>query len=254
MGEDLAERRTQQRREVLRRDLRNHRIDHRDHVHAGFDVKVRHAAVHRRGVGDKPGGEFRIVVHIQEQVRAAQVRREGEWSADQAIEGRPAAHRLLHAAHDVEHHGHPAVVRLRQLIRDGRRRRQGMRSHRRRRLVGPDQVAAEDLGFHLQVEHDRLAIRLIAAVHLHERIEQLRSIGEHLSRAIAQKLACVDTGERHPRHVIHLLVTERSQEQFFARHSNISFVLIQLCSLSCTPRRADLRVPSGRTAGRTASA
>ena len=209
--------------EIVRGDLGNQRIDQRDDVHAGLDVVVGH--LHRGACAEREqlGDLVLEVVHVGEDLVAAQVGCERERTANQAVQRGRVADLFLHAAHDLEHVRDAAGFLGRDLAVARRLRRllvvlglERVAGDRRRVVVCPSQIAAEALRFDLQVEDDRLTVGTVQLVDLEQRLDCRIGVGQELGCRVSLEVTCMDAAERHPRGTLDFLVLQRAEQKFLA--------------------------------------
>ena len=184
--------------EVGRRNLAYQRIDDRDHVHAGLRVVARDGHGDLVGVGKQGMGVVGFRHHVHEELGPAQVGREGERSGHQAVQRGRVPDGFLHAAHRLKGERNAAFGLSGYMCRDGHRFRQGMARDRGRAVFRPYQLAAEDLGFDLQIEHDRLAVGPVHPVDLQQGLHEDVDVAQGFARAPSDELARVGSCEGHP--------------------------------------------------------
>ena len=84
--------------------------------------------------------------------------------------------------------------------------------------VHPNQLGPESLRFDLQIEQYGLPVWPVYSVDLHERLNELVDVGQHLTRGIAPELACVHSGKGHPRHPVGIASGKDRPDSFSSRH------------------------------------
>ena len=217
MREDFRKRLMQKLTEVIHGDLRNQRINHGYNIHPRLDIIAAHALAALGAVGEQFLDIILVVIHIHEDVVAAQMARQRERPADESVERGGFANRGLHAAHGGEHHRQPAIGFIRQgaIARHGHGGFQRMRLDGRRAVIRPEQFATEHLGLQLQIEHNRLPVGLIEFVHLQQRIHEGILICEHLGRVCANEFTRVYAGKGNPGRARRFLMTECGKQYIF---------------------------------------
>ena len=178
---------TQEGGEHVRGNLGDERIHGGNDVAAGLDVIAGHILDNLGAVGHERLHALLVVVHVHEDVRAAQMRGQGEGAENQTVHGHvgPGG---LEAAHDVESERNAPVLAADALMRDDQLSGQRMRRDRGGRVVVPGQLAAQYFGLHLQVEHGRHAVRQVLGLRLEAAGEELVGITEHFLRRVAFKV------------------------------------------------------------------
>ncbi len=127
------------------------------------------------------------------------MRREREGTAKQAVDGGPVTDLVGQLPRGLERQGDSALIRAGNVRGHDRILvLQRVAPHSRRCIGGPEELTAQGLSLDLQVEHDRLAVRVIQAVGLQERGPQRVEIGVHLLRIGTDQLSGVHTGEWDP--------------------------------------------------------
>ena len=160
---------------------------------------------------------------------------QGKGTADQAIEGNLISHRGLQLPGGLQQDGNPAGLRRGNAAGAGNAlvfvARQGVGSHRRRIVLCPHQVAAENLGLQLEVEHNGHTVWPVEPRHFHQALIELVAVLQDFFRSVALQLSGVDTGEGNPGRTLGVLVAHGFHQQFFT-HSNtvLSFSVVDWCS------------------------
>ena len=91
-----------------------------------------------------------------------------------------------------------------------------MGDHHGWRIFGPHQLAAQNFGFDLQIEHHRLAVGRVQAVGFQQRFEQFFGVGQNGARRMTFQQADMHAGKRHPGDGRGGFVSEGFEKQFFA--------------------------------------
>ena len=147
---------------VIRRNLTGHRVDHRDHIRAVFEIDVSGLNANLGAIVHDRLHLFRLVVHIQKDIVAEQMERESERPADQTVKRGVVTDLFFQGFQGLDHDGKTAFRFIQRrkvfhLLPLGQR----VAGHGWRHLVGPMQTATQNFSFDLQVEHHRQPVRLI---------------------------------------------------------------------------------------------
>ena len=157
-----------------------------------------------------------VVEHLHEDVRTHQMAGEGEGAGDQAVEGDLVAEGLARLARHLEADREAALVdaeggQVGQL--PGLQR---MADHRRRHVLGPMQLAAQDLGLDLEVEDEGQAVSLIPLPRLDQAGDDEIGRLQHRIGANAFEFAAVHANEGHPGDALHGLAGHSIEDELTA--------------------------------------
>ena len=144
------------------------------------------------------------------------MRSQGEGAADQAVQGDFVTHGGLQFLHSLQHDGDTAGVLLGDAAAAGNAlifiALQGMGGDRRRVVLGPHQLAAQDLSLQLQVKHNGHAVGAIQAGDFHQGLIQLLAVLQDLFCSVALQLTGMNTGEGHPGSTLGGLMAQRLEQ------------------------------------------
>jgi len=154
---------------MVRGDLTGHRIDNGDHIRAVIQVDVGRLDADTGAIINYGQHLVLIVKHFEKDVVAGEMQRQCERPADQPVKRGIAADLFFQRLERLHNHRKASFGFIQHgQVRSFSAFSQRMTEHRRRDVIRPAQPATQNFSLHLQIEHDRQAVRLVEFPGLHQ--------------------------------------------------------------------------------------